>query len=39
MAFVINVIKWLLLTVETMYFDVEPVFLYLQHLPPQERYS
>ena len=27
MAFVINVIKWLLWTVETMYFDVvEPVF-------------
>ena len=36
MAFVINVIKWLLWTVETMYFDVvEPVFLYLQHLPTQ----
>ena len=28
MAFVINVIKWLLWTVETMYFDVvEPAFL------------
>ena len=28
MAFVINVIKWLLRTVETMYFDVvEPVFI------------
>ena len=27
MAFVINVIKWLLWTVETLYFDVvEPVF-------------
>ena len=27
MAFVINVIKWILWTVETMYFDVvEPVF-------------
>ena len=40
MAFVINVIKWLLWTVETMYFDVvEPVFYICSNFPRNDRYS
>ena len=40
MAFVIIVIKWLLWTVETMYFDVvEPVFLNLQLASSPARFA
>ena len=40
MAFVINVIKWLLWTVETMYFDVvEPVAYIYSIFPRKVRYS
>ena len=40
MAFVINVIKWLLCIVDTMYFDVvEPVFFIYSIFPRKVRYS
>ena len=42
MTFVITITKWLVWTVETMYFDVvEPVFLFYiySNLPRKVRYS